>query len=91
MIIRDAGNSVALSRNNRECWIEIPNVDRSDEQSQQSGQHKAAEQHRPVSGVETQKPTITREAQCRKPLHRDNPCIVGSWFVGSVRQLVMPY
>jgi hypothetical protein len=39
-----------------------PRAEWSDEQGQQSGQHKSAEQHGPIPGIEAQKPTVTREA-----------------------------
>jgi hypothetical protein len=52
---------------------QIPKIERSDEHGEQPGQHEASKQHRPVPGIETEKPTISREAQCRKPQHRGQP------------------
>jgi hypothetical protein len=68
------------------CGIENPRLQRSDEQGQQSSHHKSAEQHGPVPGIEAQKPTVTRKAQCGEPQHRDNLCISVRVAVG---QLVM--
>jgi hypothetical protein len=81
--------------------VEIPKRACSDQQSQQSGYHEAAEQHRPVPGIEAEKPTISREAQCGEPEHRDNLCTSvtrGRWslaglawqlFTAVIRQSVM--
>jgi hypothetical protein len=42
----------------------------SDDQSQQSGQHKTAQKHRPVPNVEAEKSAISREVN--KPQHDAN-------------------
>jgi hypothetical protein len=67
---------------------QVPRAERSDEQGQQSGQHKSAKQHGPIPGIEAQKPTVTREAQCGEPQHRDTFI---SLFGCAVGQPVMRY
>lgn len=48
----------------------------SDEERQQSGNREAAQQNRPVTRVETQKPTVVREPESGgKPQHGVNPMI----------------
>ena len=63
----------------------IAEADRgSHEHRDQAGENEAAKQHRPIPGVETQKPTVTGEAHCGEPQHRNEPCVLVLWSAWSL-------